>query len=265
MEPDLSEFSYGFALTSELVATYRLKRAGAPEFATQIAEAKAGGGWDMKLPGLPVFLQFKRSDSMVRRSAWESRLFATLPFFRMHLRSRRHSRQHELLLDLESHGNVVLYAAPGFTTPLELSGAFTSDTVVSQSIFVRPSAIGPLRDDNLHHVAFQLPAPAYFCSEPKPIETENIHLLLSEVLPGRMKMLPPQPAAQFFIHVADQLLDTYKRKAEELEDEGFEDQILEDERFDALRELRQRREPAEYAALIARTLFDLDFLVLPRG
>jgi hypothetical protein len=39
---------------------------------------------------------------------------------------------------------------------------------------------------------------------------------------------------------------------------------LETEAFGALRQLRQRREPAEYAGLIARTLFDVDLLVLPR-
>ncbi len=209
----------------------------------------------MKLPGLPIFLQFKRSDRMVRRTARESHKFANLPFFRMHLRARRHSCQHQLLLDLEAKGNVVLYAAPGFTKPRELNVAYTSDTVAYQSLFVRPSAIGPLADDKSHHVAFQLPAPAYFCSEPTRIKTENIHQLLTEVLPSRTKALPPRSATEFFLEVADQMLEIYERDSPDLKTEPF----------GALRQLRQRREPAEYAGLIARTLFDVDLLVLPRG
>ena len=54
MESHISEFSYGYALTSELMALFpSLKAVGAPEFETQNAEGKKGGGWDLKLPGVP--------------------------------------------------------------------------------------------------------------------------------------------------------------------------------------------------------------------
>ena len=85
MDSHISEFSYGYALTSELIALFSLKPVGAPEFATQSAEGKKGGGWDVKLPGVPVYLQFKRADRMVRRSAQEAGVFKSLPFFRMYL------------------------------------------------------------------------------------------------------------------------------------------------------------------------------------
>lgn len=156
MEPDLSEFSYGFALTSELVAKFHLKRAGAPEFATQSAEGKPGGGWDMKLPSVPIYLQFKRSDEMRRRTAREADLFAALPFYRMHLRRKDVSDQHQLMLDLEAGGKHVFYAAPGFANTDKLSECYTADTVAVCSMFVRPSAIGALKDQHKHHVAFQV-------------------------------------------------------------------------------------------------------------
>ena len=38
VESNISEFSFGYALTSELVSMFSLKTAGAPEFATQRAE-----------------------------------------------------------------------------------------------------------------------------------------------------------------------------------------------------------------------------------
>lgn len=34
------------------MAVFALEPVGAPEFPTQNAEGKEGGGWDMKLPGL---------------------------------------------------------------------------------------------------------------------------------------------------------------------------------------------------------------------
>ena len=44
-------------LTSELMALFpSLKAVGAPEFETQNAEGKKGVGWDLKLPGVPVYL-----------------------------------------------------------------------------------------------------------------------------------------------------------------------------------------------------------------
>jgi hypothetical protein len=91
MKPDISEFSYGFALTSELIARFGLKRAGAPTFATQQAEAKPGGGWDVRLPGIPVFLQFKRSDYLKTRRAKDYARFRS-PYYRFKFRARRYSK-----------------------------------------------------------------------------------------------------------------------------------------------------------------------------
>src|SRR4051794_37173385 len=69
--PEISEFSYGFALTNELVGWTALK--AAPMFPSLIEEGKKGGGYDVKLdaPGKPLYLQFKRAHCMTRRSARE--------------------------------------------------------------------------------------------------------------------------------------------------------------------------------------------------
>jgi hypothetical protein len=254
VDPDLSEFSYGFALTSELVARHGLKRAGAPHFATQLAEAKPGGGWDMKLPALPVYLQFKRSDRMVRNTASHADKFPRLPFFRMHLRKRSQSKQHQLLLDLETRGGHVFYCAPGFTTSEELSDAYIRDLVTQRSLFVKPSSIGPLADNKSHHIAFQLPSPAFFCSEPISIERIDLDAFIAQTLHPRAAVAAEQSPEEFFIDVARQLLEIYESHEK-----------LSPARRQALRMLQQRREPAEYAGLIARTLFDVDLLVLPRS
>lgn len=253
MDPDLSEFSYGFALTSELVARHGLKRAGAPSFPTQLDEAKPGGGWDMKLPGRPIYFQFKRSDRMVRSTAKHSDRFPGLPFYRMSLRRRIHSHQHQLLLDLENLGNHVFYAAPGFSTSEELSDSYVKDTVTKCSLFVRPSAIGALPDDAAHSVSFQLPAPVYFCSDPRKIEPTDIDSLISHKLRPEAQEESTVGADEFFDRVAEQLLEVYENR-----------ETVPAKRRIELLQLRERREPAEFAGLIARTLFDAELLVVPK-
>lgn len=258
MNPEISEFSYGFALTRELVNTFDLEQAGAPEFATQYAEGKAGGGWDLKLPALPVYLQFKRSHRMVSRRAKESALFATLPFFRMYLHPRDESDQHKLLIDLENLGNIVLYAAPGFSKSSELNEAYSGDRMADSSLFLKPSVIGPLQDDDQHWVAFQMqPSLTYLCSEPKPIRVDIAKLLfggdnLRERAVSRASRRDRQLDENFFAQIADELLEVYSLR-----------RVLPEEksRIAKIRGLRQRRSPPEFAQLLAQTLFDCELLV----
>jgi hypothetical protein len=169
--PDISEFSYGFALTRELIKLTGALKA-APVFPSLIAEGKKGGGYDVKLeaPGFPLFIQFKRSDCMKRSSARETKPpmnFGT-PFYRMKITERQRSAQHEMLLELDAGPNEVFYAAPLFHAVEELNKAYRAGTVSEQSCYVRPSKIGKL-DGDPHHVAFD--AKRFLtCSEPREIE-----------------------------------------------------------------------------------------------
>src|SRR6476659_6247420 len=116
MRPNISEFSYGFAVTSELVQAPGGVVA-APVFPSLIEEGQQGGGWDVRLdrPGVPLFLQFKLCDQMTRGTCREARQAGfNVPCYRMHLRSARTSRQHEMLLQLEASGQEVFYSAPMF-------------------------------------------------------------------------------------------------------------------------------------------------------
>lgn len=120
MHPDISEFSFGFAFTTELTVRYPITLTGAPRFPTQVEEGKKGG-YDVEIPrfGMPFFIQFKRTEKMVRSSAWPSQIVG-IPHCRMHLRPRRHSKQHQLLLDLGNAGQDVYYAAPDSTYTVNL-------------------------------------------------------------------------------------------------------------------------------------------------
>ena len=74
----------------------------------------------------------------------------------MHLRPQGISDQHESLLSLEQAGNDVFYVAPGFHTTADLNTSYATRRVWDRSFRVRPSLIGPLPDDEAHHVAFKV-------------------------------------------------------------------------------------------------------------
>ena len=140
MRPSISEFSYGFAVTAELLQALGPVTV-APVFPSLRAEGKEGGGWDVRLdwPGFPLFLQFKLCDQMTRRTCKEARLVGSrLPCYRMHLRPTRLSPQHRLLLELEQRGKAVYYCAPMFHETEEFNNAFRQHSVCSQSIWIRP-------------------------------------------------------------------------------------------------------------------------------
>ena len=86
MRPNISEFSYGFAITSELVQAPGAVTA-APVFPSLRAEGQPGGGWDVRLdrPGVPRFLQFKPCDQMTRGTCREALEGFNVPCYRMHL------------------------------------------------------------------------------------------------------------------------------------------------------------------------------------
>lgn len=191
MKPNISEFSYGFAITNELVQAPGMNVSAAPVFPSLIAEGQPGGGWDVRVeqPGVPLFLQFKLSDYMTRRNCREARdANFNVPCYRMHIR-RPPSRQHEMLLDLEQTGADVYYVAPAFHEPEELNEAFMNRLVRSRSIWVRPSQIGPLPDDREHHVSFEQVGAWAFFSEPRrldgPREFEQVAAHLERALKSR--------------------------------------------------------------------------------
>ena len=155
MKPEISEFSYGYAVTEDIVRSQGPLKT-APSFPSLRSESTLGYDVKLELPGFPLFLQFKLSDCMVRDTVEEAQegLF-TIPFFRMHIRSAKRSRQHKLLLDLESTSKAVYYVAPAFYREQEFYLAYTSRSILTKSVMISPAAIGPLPDDGDHHISFK--------------------------------------------------------------------------------------------------------------
>ncbi len=195
MQPDFSEFSYGYAIVDELVHWHNVGLKFAPVFPSLYQEGQRGMGYDVELyrkEGVPLFLQFKTSHYMKGPRTLEFREGTfDAPFYRMFLRPYRHSNQHKELLDLERKGNEVYYSAPSFHNMNELNSAYLQHKVKDRSLWVNPSVIGDLPDDGNHHVSFRLPSTIVVHSVPKKLEVradyENFEKNLNRAVKTRGK------------------------------------------------------------------------------
>ena len=195
MKPNISEFSYGYTLTDELINWHGAPLTAAPVFPSLYQEGQPGGGYDVRLkwPGILLFLQFKLSHHMVRKNTQERRdkNFLT-PFYRMKLRPSRHSKQHQLLLDLENakQKHKVYYCAPEFHTPKELNEAYLGREICECSLWIKPSKIGPLPDDRDHHIAFTLGSAPWLYSEPHRLKCRGEFSEFEESILGSLNERP---------------------------------------------------------------------------
>ena len=292
---DLSEFSYGYALTESLSQSAPAPLRAAPYFPSLLVERKKGGGYDLKpsFSGALLYVQFKLSDLMQRRNAMESKrgLFKP-PFFRMPLRASAKSDQHAMLIELEASGEHVFYATPKFNTAKELDRAYLSHTdgVVRESCFFSPLRIGALPDQKAHHVSFTHNNPvAYFCSnDPRELEAMNGRAFLKHLeglKPARINHETLRRTAERMQQIVLKELTygpfrriyevkKYREKTyEQLREELSEARVLPrdmsqrqldafDEIEDVARNLRrlQERPPPEQVAYLARTFFGCEVI-----
>ena len=248
MKPHFSEFTYGFALTNEIVSRIKSTIGTAPIFPSLIDEGKEGGGYDVSIEfkGKPVFYQFKLSHYMKRKHASERHLFNG-PYYRFELMALRHSDQHNLLLDLEAVGNTVFYCAPKFYEASQLNSFFTSSSIASNSIFIRPSKIGNLPDDDYHSVCFEIGNPnIYLCSEPVPIEDVNFNDAIEQItINGEVIDLT------YLKNLEDKLIEIAQKKLKTNSDSNIYNKMIAD-----------LTSPIKRIALLSRTIFNCDFMIV---
>lgn len=169
MKSQFSEFTYGFTLVEELSRGHRFS--AVPIFPSLVEEGRVGGyDVSIELSGLPFFLQFKRSDCLVRSNAKYYSTFGS-SYYRFDLHALKHSQQHNLLLQLEKSGNPVFYVAPKFHKNTELHDKYFNSSIASGSVWIAPLQIGNLPDEDEHSICFNSTATqVYFCSDPRRIE-----------------------------------------------------------------------------------------------
>jgi hypothetical protein len=258
MKPDISEFSYGYAVTEELVAKHKAIVVGAPTFPSLYEEGKKGGGYDVQIPikGTPIFLQFKLSDRLERTSAKEHQLgLVSVPYYRMHLRPLKHSDQHELLLDLEATGEAVFYIAPEFHLPAELNNFYLSKAVIKNSAAFKPSSIGKLPSNGEHYVVFQKSASHGFrCSDhPKQVSRTS----LSDGLRAAIREKRPRNIGR------DEIIALSNKMLEVLEKRSSADAHREAVAEAAIaRRIVSERDPLEVIGFIALNFFGCELVIV---
>ncbi len=263
MKPDFSEFSYGYAVTEELVSLRRASLIAAPMFPSLYDEGKPGGGYDVKIPisGRPVFLQFKLSDKLERTNSkeYQSRTL-NLPYYRMHIRPQKHSNQHKLLLKLEAAGETVFYIAPEFHLPSELNKFYLSRQVVSHSAAFSPQDIGAMPDDDEHYVVFERGAAiGYRCSDAaKEVSKFSLSNGLESVLNQQDKKSRNLGEAGLR-DISQCMLDVLK-EFEEVEKQKKNPEKSID--IPGLTKIVNERSTIESIGYMARTFFDAELLVL---
>ena len=257
MNPNISEFSYGYAVTEDLIR-WLGHPAAAPFFPTLAAEGMLGFDVKLTAPGMPLFLQFKLSHRMVRNSVVEISRYRLFPpntnFYRFHLRPRRRSDQHELLIRLEAAGNEVRYAAPAFHQPDELNRAYLARQVRNRSVFVRPSMLGPLPDDGNHHVAFIPGGPAYQLTEPRSLDGDIGFPSFAQEITDAGRDLGSQTLATRIESIVEGMMTILREQPIVSQQLALQSQALE--------RVRQDMEAVTFAAYLSRAFFDCQLLLI---
>jgi hypothetical protein len=145
-KPEISEFSYGYAFTDELIHTHHFPLVAAPEFPSLYREGQPGGGWDVRLDGrVPIFIQFKLADHFktVNAAGGQCRSIKP-PFYRMKIYNA--SKQHNMLLQLQNNEDLVYYAAPSFHKFREFTNAYMNREVLKKSLMIKPNILGNTYD-----------------------------------------------------------------------------------------------------------------------
>ena len=266
MKPTISELSYAFALTENLVHQSGRTLVSAPTLPSTTDEGKKGGGYDLKLsfPGFGLFLQFKLSECMSYASSTEFIKGAfqqevggkKLPVYRFYLRPLAKSRQTTLMLKLERRHHFVYYAAALFHTSEELTSYYSARSVAEQSRFFRPSVIRKMPDDKEHFVSFRDSGkPWRFSDEPVELEPADTadQLLTKAASTSAMRLTVEQVATEALAAMLDVLEDASEegdRKLSETEKEDY-------------KRLRSLNLPVlAKAEFVARAYFDSAFITL---
>ncbi len=251
MKRKVSEFSYGFVLTHELVNAYGYLPTDLPQPLRQRKKKKDDGEDKTKNTpsGYPLFLQFKASEYMKRRNAGESKLVG-LPYFRFALHRKTQSNQHQLLIELEKRGSAVFYATPKIHEAVNLNGAFFDRQVVALSLFVSPGEIGELTDNQSHRVVFSNRADdVYLCSKPRMLDRVIHGAAFAESIQQAVSEMEPQSLDDEFFHqLAGDMVSLVSPNRRI---------------FDELSRGKVEMSAATFANYLAKTLFDCELLIIP--
>ena len=160
MEAEFSAFSYGTALSWELVRAQDLEIAAMPLLPTAPEQEQSGDDTGFRGAGSLVLLHFKAVEYMLtpRARGWAAH---EERFFRLTVPPRSHSSLHGLLRCLSQVETEVYYAAPAFHRQREFARDFALGRIVEESVFIPLSLLPDLSDDAPHYITYRRDLPGF--------------------------------------------------------------------------------------------------------
>lgn len=178
-------------------------------------------------------------------------------YYRWHLHSLLRSDQHNLLLELESKGNLVAYTAPIFYECAELNTHYLNDAILDNSMAFKPSDIGEITDEENHYVVFNRRGLAYRCSDdPVPVKFDK----LSRFLTSKINMPAPEPLdSEGVVRLGEEIVEAVEgAKVRRLKTQSRLKEIDTQE----LSRVIRARPSLETLSLISRTVLDSELLIV---
>ena len=173
VNPEFSEFQFAYGLTREIENNFSSSVVSPPTFPTQRREEIVGSDVIMRIREgnnsiTPLFIQYKRSEQMVRSDAreWDD-------FGQEYLRFDIHTaNQHNTLVDLCRGIGLAYYVAPGFHTSEEYVEYHRQGSLGENSVYVDTGSL-PVVNDSNHRIAYTIsPLRGLFYSEPQQVNLD---------------------------------------------------------------------------------------------
>jgi hypothetical protein len=255
MKPEITDIAYSTALTFELVTQYGVMILGAPIFPSLQKEAIYKT--DMNTRGVLLFMQYKLSEHIVGTASSLKDDWG-VPYYRFLIHPKYKNKRHELLLNLEELNNLVYYIAPGFHTRSGLYESLMQKTLLTNSTFWSPKAIGVLPTKTNSTTLSYKRGIHYGILEPGKriidgvINGEMLRNVINDKFEANQSELYDN---ERFASLGDQMLVNYLKVLHTQK----EQRLIND-----IKEHRNRIDPRDYLSLISILLYDCYVYIVTR-
>jgi hypothetical protein len=246
MKSEITEISYSTALTFEMVTQYGLLTMGAPTFPSLRKEAIYRT--DMNTGAALLFIQYKLSEHIAGTASTLKEVWG-IPYYRFLIHPRNRNKRHELLIHLENMNTLVYYVAPEFHTKSGLFESLVHKTLLTNSTFWSPKAIGSLSPAERNTISFK-PNLHYGILEPGKRKIGGAirgEILLSTIKGGNEADRFELYDEERLFGLGDRMLENYLRVIPSLRDRRL---------IDDIRKSRTQIDPRDYVSLISIFLYD---------
>ncbi len=255
MKPEITDIAYSTALTFELVTQYGVMILGAPIFPSLQKEAIYKT--NMNTRAVLLFMQFKLSEHIVGTASSLKDDWG-IPYYRFLIHPKHKNKRHELLLNLEDLNNLVYYIAPGFHTRSELYESLMQKTLLINSTFWSPKAIGTLPTTTTSTTLSYKSGTHYGILEPGKRKIDGVingerlrYVINSRFETNQTELFDNER----FSSLGDQMLENYLK----ILHAPKERRLIND-----IKKHRDRIDPRDYLSLISTLLYDCYVYIVTR-